>query len=103
MEGIDEEIFPRPSQRLINNLHNMKKFLFTISLALLIFGLEAQQKSGSQLADGQQPAVYGITYAVVVGISDYQDKDIPDLRFAETRCPSGSSTQRKNSRSTKQI
>jgi hypothetical protein len=23
------------------------------------------------------------TYAVVVGISDYQDKDIPDLRFAD--------------------
>jgi uncharacterized caspase-like protein len=25
----------------------------------------------------------GQTYAVVVGISDYQDKDIPDLRFAD--------------------
>ena len=23
------------------------------------------------------------TYAVVVGISDYQDEDIPDLRFAD--------------------
>ncbi len=31
----------------------------------------------------QQLAGTNSTYAVVVGISDYQDEDIPDLRFAD--------------------
>ena len=32
---------------------------------------------------GKQRSETGSTYAVVVGISDYQDEDIPDLRFAD--------------------
>jgi len=37
----------------------------------------------SSLGAGNQQLSTNNTYAVVVGISDYQDKDIPDLRFAD--------------------
>jgi len=45
----------------------------------------AQQKSVTPLpAEASQGGTKaGTTYAVVVGISDYLDKDIPDLRFAD--------------------
>lgn len=41
----------------------------------------ASPKSATPLTTAVSP-VAGATYAVVVGISDYQDPDIPDLRFA---------------------
>lgn len=40
-------------------------------------------KGATPLSGSQQSTKTGQTYAVVVGISDYQDKDIPDLRFAD--------------------
>ena len=40
------------------------------------------QKGASPIANAQERIAKN-TYAVVVGISDYQDKDIPDLRFAD--------------------
>jgi uncharacterized caspase-like protein len=41
------------------------------------------QKGATPIAGSQQSISSGQTYAVVIGISDYQDKDIPDLRFAD--------------------
>ncbi len=58
--------------------------ILTFPLALLFaLSLTAQQKGASPLppALGRPPSAE--TFAVVVGISDYQDKAIPDLRFAD--------------------
>ncbi|MBL7820545.1 MAG: tetratricopeptide repeat protein [Saprospiraceae bacterium] len=60
----------------------MKHFLIIHAL-FNVCGLWAQTKGASPLAGTQQPIASKNTYAVVVGISDYQDKDIPDLRFAD--------------------
>ena len=59
------------------------KYLLIISTTFLTFSLFAQQKGATpvQSTDGGQQS--GSTYAVVVGISDYQDEEIPDLRFAD--------------------
>ncbi|MEZ4958362.1 MAG: tetratricopeptide repeat protein [Saprospiraceae bacterium] len=54
---------------------------FFISLLLSLL-LHAQQKGATPITRHPSPAT-GHTYAVVVGISDYQDSDIPDLRFAD--------------------
>ena len=61
--------------------------------AIIFFGsaINAQQKPASLAVKGATPisvvdgrlSSVNNTYAVVVGISDYQDKDIPDLRFAD--------------------
>ncbi|HMW38762.1 MAG TPA: caspase family protein, partial [Saprospiraceae bacterium] len=55
-----------------------------VFLLFILSNLSAQQKGASPISivSGQQSMVKN-TYAVVVGISDYQDKDIPDLRFAD--------------------
>ena len=49
--------------------------------------LAQQNSSGSKgatpLNEANTATAPKNTYAVVVGISDYQDKDIPDLRFAD--------------------
>ncbi|MEO6691420.1 MAG: hypothetical protein ABIO44_03675, partial [Saprospiraceae bacterium] len=81
------------------------KYLIIGLLAAISSGLFGQQIS-SNAAKGASPiqtnksSVTGKTFAVVVGISDYQDKDIPDLRFADKdaeafanylRSPSGGS------------
>ncbi len=58
------------------------KSIFTLLFILSFLYLPAQEKGVSPITDNLQPAT-GTTYAVVVGISDYQDEGIPDLRFAD--------------------
>ncbi len=58
------------------------KTIFTSLSVCFCFLLNAQQKGASPITGNGQPAT-GSTYAVVVGISDYQDEGIPDLRFAD--------------------
>ncbi|MFN8331290.1 MAG: tetratricopeptide repeat protein [Saprospiraceae bacterium] len=75
--------------------------LFTVLILFILTNLRAQQKGATPVSiiNGHQSMAKN-TYAVVVGISDYQDKDIPDLRFADKdaeafasflRSPSGGS------------
>ena len=59
----------------------MKQF-FALLLLYVTSGLHAQEK-GLQPIPATSSSDRGSTYAVVVGISDYQDPDIPDLRFAD--------------------
>lgn len=59
----------------------MKSCLLFLSL-LTNVSLYSQLKGASPLSSGRQVNV-GQSYAVVVGISDYQDPAIPDLRFAD--------------------
>ncbi|MBK6996737.1 MAG: hypothetical protein IPH31_18090 [Lewinellaceae bacterium] len=74
--------------------HNHEKLLFTLLLILPFQGFP-RSKSGEagcvtftcrSLGGGGRPssakATAG-TRAVVIGISDYQDPQIPDLRFAD--------------------
>ncbi len=73
----------------------IKTILFTIFslIALSLFAQEASPKPPPKEGEkGVSPissppagggGQEGATYAVVVGISDYQDEDIPDLRFAD--------------------
>ncbi|MBL7832133.1 MAG: caspase family protein [Saprospiraceae bacterium] len=56
---------------------------YIVIFMLLPFLAFSQSKGVSPIANSQQPTAMKNTYAVVVGISDYQDKDIPDLRFAD--------------------
>jgi tetratricopeptide (TPR) repeat protein len=60
----------------------MKNQILIIAFAFIVSSIAAQQKGINQLpaAKRQLPT---LTYAVVVGISDYQDPGIPDLRFAD--------------------
>ena len=51
-------------------------------LFVFTFSLFAQEKGVSPILNSPIPNTQS-TYAVVVGISDYQDEDIPDLRFAD--------------------
>lgn len=60
----------------------MKNSLLTIIFLAATISLFAQEKGLTPLA-GPNSAQSGSTYAVVVGISDYQDTRIPDLRFAD--------------------
>ena len=59
----------------------MKNILIFISL-LTSLTLSAQQKGVAPLASPLEGG-RGVTRAVVVGISNYQDEGIPDLRFAD--------------------
>ncbi|MGB5024047.1 MAG: hypothetical protein WBO44_01800, partial [Saprospiraceae bacterium] len=59
----------------------MKLYLILLSI-LLNLCLYSQNKGVSQLPTTNQQ-LSTKTYAVVVGISDYQDPAIPDLRFAD--------------------
>lgn len=62
----------------------MKTLTFLLALLPLATALFGQQKSATPLpANNRQPAATGQTWAVVVGISDYQEAAIPDLRFAD--------------------
>ncbi|MBK6859372.1 MAG: tetratricopeptide repeat protein [Saprospiraceae bacterium] len=62
----------------------MKKLILILAFTFFIEAINAQQKGASPkpVLSGQQSVVSN-TYAVVVGISDYQDPGIPDLRFAD--------------------
>ena len=60
------------------------KQLLTILIVMLSFSLFAQEKGVSPIIHPTiQPSSHPATYAVVVGISNYQDEGIPDLRFAD--------------------
>lgn len=62
----------------------MKTKLVFLLLSLFNVQLSAQQKGASPIiVSSGQLSVNSNTYAVVVGISDYQDNAIPDLRFAD--------------------
>ncbi len=70
----------------------MKNQILILVFALFVSAIEAQQSNANINAEkGIAPikvvsdlsTVVSNTYAVVVGISDYQDPGIPDLRFAD--------------------
>ncbi|MFZ1297181.1 MAG: hypothetical protein WAT16_03995, partial [Saprospiraceae bacterium] len=66
--------------------HSLNKLrIFGILLLYIGFSFmgNAQEKGVSPLAAPNKSGFTGKLYAVVVGISDYQDAGIPDLRFAE--------------------
>ncbi|MCB0532273.1 MAG: tetratricopeptide repeat protein [Saprospiraceae bacterium] len=46
------------------------------------FGLTAQERGVSPLSAEASAKAVGTTYAIVIGISDYQDDAIPDLKYA---------------------
>ena len=58
------------------------KYHFVIAVLFFSFSLFSQQKGVSPI-NQQSTTNNQQTYAVVVGISDYQDEGIPDLRFAD--------------------
>ena len=59
------------------------KTMFTSLAICFCFLLSAQEKGVTPLKTKNHSPTTASTYAVVVGISDYQDEDIPDLRFAD--------------------
>ena len=61
------------------------KYLLAISIAFCTLFATAQQKGASPIStqNSSLENQNSSTYAVVVGISDYQDEGIPDLRFAD--------------------
>jgi hypothetical protein len=81
----------------------MKKILF--SLILLPFWANSQTEKGATPLSPSHALTLSpsATRAVVVGISDYREPLIPDLRFAQTQWLTGGSTPTKNSRTTMQI
>ncbi|MBL7820537.1 MAG: caspase family protein [Saprospiraceae bacterium] len=58
------------------------KLYFVVILVVINCSLYSQSKGVSPLSTNNQQPPTKNTYAVVIGISDYQDKAIPDLRFA---------------------
>jgi tetratricopeptide (TPR) repeat protein len=68
----------------------MKNKVLIFVIALFVTAVSAQQKPASTAGKGATPLSTNNnqlptnnTFAVVVGISDYQDPGIPDLRFAD--------------------
>lgn len=61
----------------------MRTLTLPLALLLTVPALFGQQKSATPLTPASKPTAQHSTWAVVVGISDYQDPDIPDLRFAD--------------------
>ncbi|MEO6691419.1 MAG: tetratricopeptide repeat protein [Saprospiraceae bacterium] len=61
-------------------MKNLIFLLFTIFISLPVL---AQQKGASPIIVHNSSLITSSTYAVVVGISNYQDPGIPDLRFAD--------------------
>ena len=57
------------------------KYNFTILIFFIILSMYGQEKGISPISISS--VTNGQTYAVVIGISDYQDKDIPDLQYAD--------------------
>ncbi|MFT4533432.1 MAG: tetratricopeptide (TPR) repeat protein [Saprospiraceae bacterium] len=60
----------------------MKNVLYIILFALVTISMEAQSTKGLKPIKKQTLSPSGVTRAVVVGISDYQNKDITDLQYA---------------------
>ncbi len=60
----------------------MRNFIYII-LLLVHIQVSAQQKGVSPSDNNREYQVPSQTYAVVVGISDYQDPAIPDLKYAD--------------------
>ena len=60
----------------------MKNVLYVILFALVAISMEAQSTKGLKPIKKQILSPSGVTRAVVVGISDYQSKDITDLQYA---------------------
>jgi len=58
-------------------------FGIILVISFFVAALSAQQKGTSPLSSINQQLSTKNTFAVVVGISDYQDPAIPDLRFAD--------------------
>ena len=58
------------------------KYVILASLLLLKLSLAAQTQKGAQPANQPTNPPVNQTRAIVVGISDYQSNDIPDLQFA---------------------
>ena len=61
----------------------MKTILIATVLLLYQSVLSQTERGASPIPSTTHSAQPGSTYAVVVGISDYQDEGIPDLRFAD--------------------
>ncbi|MBK9108775.1 MAG: caspase family protein [Saprospiraceae bacterium] len=61
----------------------MKNRILILIISFFIQSLSAQQKGVSPISTSNQQQSTHKTFALVVGISDYQDAAIPDLRFAE--------------------
>ncbi|MCB9317213.1 MAG: tetratricopeptide repeat protein [Lewinellaceae bacterium] len=59
------------------------KTLPALLILLAVFSLTAQTEKGAAPLTSPEGTSPGVTYAVVVGISDYQSPDIPDLQFAD--------------------
>ncbi|MBL7775112.1 MAG: caspase family protein, partial [Saprospiraceae bacterium] len=84
----------------------MRTFLLFICCTALANGVSAQETRGVQPVGAKTAAApTGVTYAVVVGISDYQDPKITDLKYAHRdaqafaeflRSPAGGSLPEKN-------
>lgn len=61
----------------------MKKRLFLLTISFFTLALlPAQQPKGITPGSTDKTVASGQTWAVVVGVSDYQHPDIPDLQFA---------------------
>jgi protein O-mannosyl-transferase len=60
----------------------MRTLALPLALLLTATVLFGQQKSAAPLTPASKTTDQRATWAVVIGISDYQDPDIPDLRFA---------------------
>lgn len=61
----------------------MKNRILIFAINLLVTTIIAQQKGTTPFVSHSSDLKSYSTYAVIVGISAYQDKDIPDLRFAD--------------------
>lgn len=57
----------------------LSAWLFLFGFFLPMFG---QNSKGVSPSEGVKPIIQGDTWAVVVGISDYQNPDIPDLQYS---------------------
>lgn len=60
----------------------MKTFRLVVLCCFFLAFLSAQTERGFTPTSKKNP-VSGVTYAVVIGISDYQDAGIPDLNYAD--------------------
>ncbi len=61
----------------------MKTLCTTIFACILALSLFSQNEKGLTPSSKKNTSSSGTTYAVVIGISDYQDAGIPDLNFAD--------------------
>lgn len=60
------------------------RIYFVISFILIVNLLNGQKKGVTPMAaKSNNDSMFRQTYAVVVGISDYQDPEIPDLKYAD--------------------